>query len=878
MLRIINTLLPSPHHNKSIRVRRTVAPAVTMFSFGSGKAAFPNVYSVVEVRKSPKKDTTSLRPTETTPPPDSLQPAIDGPPSPERIRAYTEQMKRSSIFGNNSRSNTVSSATSSFRSRDSDTVSLSRKSSNRSNASSMPSSRSERPESVQIFGKSIFSRAGRKARREGNSLASSASSHTVTENGSKERISARDTSYGKDGDSRRRRLISGPYNFQHVTHTRPDHVSKLGNASGMELVSEFSALRASQAPTNGGLKGIRTQDLHFENFSSEALNAPTVEDWRPQTSPGKERGVLRKSISPPQPQRYMSYAKSVDSLRSPPPRPPRSPLSPTCPVALPARTSSRTASILFDTFDPLASTTIERPPPMNGGFRRPAPFGVPPRPPPPPSWSEQQQDHFSDRPMSHAMTTPGDEAWPLTAPVGNFGELADVQEEEEDYPGSRRSKISTTSAELRASQSVSALRSRSYDQAIERPETCMSTTLGRSPSNGTLGARKSPLSPGFQFSDDWEKDVDYCYEHELEAEDDYQWDRCSVEDNGVATVEAPSTFVEQQPALDLHLGDDDRSVYHGRFRPSLLVPSAYDVPELSPMSNASTTSDPRTPSNFLRPGHARSPSHASSFKESHGFNLSPSLLIPSDFSSQMDQEALYDEHFRHHPTSASIFVHEPYNHPISPVDESTSSTASYRSSNFSRGSARSSSSTRISGAHSRASQDSVLLLSRATSVSQAHRSIGSASSLPDLIPSSLRRSEQINDLDLAASMGSLNMAEGDEVVEAAPAPEVAGPSSLQNRRNKSLVLEQGMRKGINHFAPLAATAMEGEQHVNLSPVAEYFADSPRENQAHERKTSAPVLSPTVKEFKGRARAATSAGSGATVGGKRRGSYMLFPQI
>ena len=856
-----------------------------MFSFGSGKVAYPNVYTVVEVRKSPKKDT-SPQPKETTPLADSLQPAIDGPPSPERIRAYTEQMKRSSIFGNNSRTNTLSSATSSFRSRDSDTVSLSRKSSNRSNASSMPSSRGERPES-QIFGKSIFSRAGRKARREGNSLASSASSLTVAENGNAERTSAKDSYYGKDGASRKRHLISGPYNFQHVTHTRPDHVSRFGDASGSELVSEFSALRASQAPTSGELKGIRTQDLHFENFSSEALSSPIVEDWRPQTSPRKERGVLRKSVSPPQPQRYMNYAKSVDSLRSPPPRPPRSPLSPTCPVALPARTSSRTASVLFDTFDPLATTTIERPPPVNGGFRRPAPFSAPPRPPPPPSWSEQQQEYFSDRPISHAMTTPGDEAWPLTAPAGNFGELADVQEEEEDYPGSRRSRISTTSAELRSSQSVPALRLRSYEQATERPETRMSTTLGRTPSSGTVGARKSPLTPGFQFSDDWEKDVDYCYEHELEAEDDYQWDRCSVEDNG-ATPEAPSTFVEQQqqqPVLDLHLGDDDRSVYHGRFRPSLLVPSAYDVPELSPMSNASTTSDPRTPSNFLRPGHARSPSHASSFKESHGFNLSPSLLIPSDFSSQMDQEALYDEHFRNHPTSGSIFAHEPYNHSISPIDEPTSSTASYRSSNFSRGSAHSSSSTRISGTHSRGSQDSILLLSRAASVSQAHRSIGSASSLPDLIPSGLRRSEQMNDLDLTASLGSLNIAEGDEVLPAAPAPEIAGQSaglsSLQHRRNKSLVLEQGMRKGINHFAPPPAETIE--QHVNLSPVAESFIDPPRENsnagvsQAHERKTSAPVLSPTVKEFKGRARAATSAGSG-MVGGKRRGSYMLFPQI
>src|SRR5271163_1342617 len=51
-----------------------------------------------------------------TPPPISLQPSIDGPPSPEHIRAYTEQMRRGSVFTNRTRSYTSSSATPSFRS------------------------------------------------------------------------------------------------------------------------------------------------------------------------------------------------------------------------------------------------------------------------------------------------------------------------------------------------------------------------------------------------------------------------------------------------------------------------------------------------------------------------------------------------------------------------------------------------------------------------------------------------------------------------------------------------------------------------------------------------------------------------------------------
>jgi hypothetical protein len=384
---------------------------------------------------------------------------------------------------------------------------------------------------------------------------------------------------------------------------------------------------------------------------------------------------------------------------------------------------------------------------------------------------------------------------------------------------------------------------------------------------------KTPLSPGFKLvHDSWEDDIDYCYEHEVEADCDYQWDRCSVEEERV-TNEVAQAQPQPQPILELHLQDEER-VYHGRFRPSLLTPTPFDLPELSPMSNASTASShPRTPSNFLQPNHVRSPSHASSFKESHGFHLSPTLLIPTDFQLQMEQDEIYHERYNTVPDSASIFVQEPYQHSISPIDEGTSSTASYRSSNFSRGSARSSSSTRIG------SQDSMMLLGRAGNLSEEHRSVGSASSLPDLIPSTARQSE----IDLCTKVAGLPIP--DEHTDSAPAPEIAGPApalaSLQHRRNKSLVLD-GLRKGVNHFPPAASQVSVNESantNVNLSPVKESFPISPSDGKGqgnlHGRKTSAPTVS-TVKEFKGRARAATLAAN--LPGGKRRGSYMLFPQV
>lgn len=166
----------------------------------------------------------------------------------------------------------------------------------------------------------------------------------------------------------------------------------------------------------------------------------------------------------------------------------------------------------------------------------------------------------------------------------------------------------------------------------------------------------------------------------------------------------------------------------------------------------------------------------------------------------------------------------------------------------------------------------MLLLARAAELTHEHRSIGSASSLPDLIPST-RRPEP----DLSGKIAALNLSNDEE---AAPSPGIAAPrpvlASLQHRRNASLAMENGRRKGENHFVPPTATVVTEKEVVDssdaLSPVAEFPAlinDEVVRPLVHGRKTSAPEMSPSVKEFKGRARAKTSV---------TRGSYMLFPQV
>jgi len=812
------------------------------------------------------------------PPPASLEPAIDGPPSPEHIRAYTEQMRRGSVFTNRTRSYTSSSATPSFRSGISepyfgpgDNPSLSRQSSRRSNSSSMPLKKGERPESIQIFGKGLFSRNSRTLRRDSGSRSSSSLSTAPSLVG--ESQSAKDYYYDRKKGSRRgtfsasasslddgiKKTISGPYNFQHLTHTRHEQLPNLHRTSRMELMSEFSAIRASQAPTHGQLKGIKADDLHFKNFSSDALSSDTgsSSDSRPRTSPQRPQIPQNNHASDAttfETFQRLTRTKSHDSLRATPPRPPRSPIPP------PPRTSSRTASMLLGNFDPMLTTSLERPE-TGAGFRKPKAFHLPTSPPRPITRSDRSEDIIAEQTKSPPRT-PNIDSWPLPSPFEGL-QLADVPEEEETIAATKRAKVSSISGSLRHSKSVPSFSpqkstgSRASIISDQRPQTPVSNVLKDTETRSIGVALSPPRAIPVLTQESWEDDIDYCYEHEAEADCDYDWDRCSSlndypasNSDGVIKSEGnPATSNTKIPPLtDPQLNS---SISPRRVQPSLVVPSAADLPQLSPLSNESVESpEVRTPG-LLRPAHIRSTSHASSFKESHGFTLSPSLLIPTDFSTQMDQDALYDELLYddqdRHPTHHIQPQYEIY--PVSPVD-GPSSTASYRSSGFSRASATG---TTLSKTES---QESVVLLARAAATALQHRSVSSSSSLPELVHSGRSK------LDTQESDPGRHSAHS--TVDYTAAPEV--PFSAMHRRIASIGLALGC---------------PADQLDNvLSPVAESIPDIPTEPLpapvtvpmlAHNRKLSAPLLSSNIVDAsKGRKRSMSAK--------SRTGNYMLFPQI
>ncbi|WYZ40370.1 hypothetical protein EsH8_IV_000711 [Colletotrichum jinshuiense] len=599
---------------------------------------------------------------------DLFEPALDGPPSPERIRALSKQMKRASALDkHNSHMTTSSGSSSSLRSLNTDrpswehtleTITLSRRSSGRSNSSSMPSR--DRPESVQLFGKTIFNRRA-KLKRESNSNQSSSGSSLYS---------------GDDPALARKLQISGPYNFQHVTHTNRDHLPDLQRGSRAELVTEFSAIRAGQRPTTGSLKGIDVEDLHFSNFSSEALPANETSAELFQNHPP----AIARHIGPTSaPRRPIKHTRSQEQLRSSPPRPapprpPRSPIDeeavsptlPRSPIPLP-RMASRSPMQNADAEDPMgtADTTPERPQ-TSSGFRHPGPFQVPMEVIEPPATTQDTQSQgaglevLTDPRFSHAITTPDDAAWPLTAST-NFSyemALADVPEEEEHHVLSRQSRGSSfisTRSSLRGSQSVPVLRqlAEAQDDETDRPPSGASDTLGSFDMPATQSALEGVLEVDevavMPHRASWEDDIDYCYEHEAEADCDYAWDRPSLDIVREGLFQTPFNNNDDIFAAPLSAG----------LKPTL-TGGHLDIPALSPASQTSTTngheaitptitalpvkpnfSHPRKETNYRGNSHlhVRTASHASSFKESHGFNLSPSLLIPGDYRQQMLAES-----------------------------------------------------------------------------------------------------------------------------------------------------------------------------------------------------------------------------------------------
>ena len=556
-------------------------------------------------------------------------------------------------------------------------------------------------------------------------------------------------------ETRRKRNISQPYNFQHLTHANAKHLPEIHRATQYELVTEFSAIRASQAPRRE-LRGIKAENLHFRNFSSEALQRdssspdPVYPTTPPPLSPTRSIESMRRGA--PSPLRFGKAARpsrSVENFSLPGPRSPRSPVIP------PPRTSSRAAvtktstPLLVFTDSPTASTFAESlrrsatssPDSAASVLPRGTPIGM--------------DDSINILIQPHAVTTPDDSALHLLPlPFGTPGtELADVPEEDEDYfrrrNSVRNSRPSTARSALRHAQSFPStkppsadkltshhpLRGMSDGQCQQRPTSSSSNVLKSTFTLELPANTDRPAMPTRRVSRNlkgiegcWEDAIDYCYQHAAEADCDYDWDRRSRdggEDEGLTRLGC----FENDAAK---AGSARKPLYAEDLR-SLSLPSGdVIIPELEPCSALSESTNgagPPTPSLALLPPPSAGVSMPRS-KGSDGFCLSPSLLSSPDYDGQMLEEAMYQELLGDNTNSDRHYSF--YNRPEVGPESRTDS------------------------ALSKCNSQESMIISRAASAQQNHRSTNSSGSLPELVHSkkSRERFDIVAD-ELAAHIASL---------------------------------------------------------------------------------------------------------------------------
>ncbi|KAK4147026.1 uncharacterized protein C8A04DRAFT_34572 [Dichotomopilus funicola] len=582
-----------------------------------------------------------------------LDPAVDGPPSPECLRELSQQMRQGSFRDKHLSNQTSSSGSSSLRSLTSadrpswehplDSRTLSRKSSGRSTSSSMPSR--ERPESVQIFGKKLFARRG-KGRRESSAQSSSSSMYSTdavdpalpaAQTSAPSRDSTipalfsgiRRSKQDAASDAQRKLNISMPYNFQHVAHTQKDQVPE------SHIVSRENGTVSADPGAD---------DMHFADFSTDSLpldeedaEAAATVELRKTTSLTRTSSVVRKTSTS---RRILSRSQSQDqlSMNIPPPRPPRSPVERSAPGG-----SARGLSRILNRHERFDS--VDRP--VTSACFRSQPSYADAGSPPATSYGfMSDMDVIHEHGHSTSIGSQDDANWPLPCPSSTASEftLPNVPEEDESTPAVKKSRASVASnSSLRGSQSVPMLRALASLQngdSARRPSDA-SDTVARFDMFAAQRALRESLDENGDLLPraDWEDDIDYCYDHEAEADCDYEWSRPSLETCRDGETATP---VDHQGR-----GADSCSA-----SPAMLTPAQFDVPALSPASQLSlaTGQEAITPtvvtnpkaSNFSLPRldsknllHIRKSSDASSFKESHGFTLSPSLLIPPDFQQQM---------------------------------------------------------------------------------------------------------------------------------------------------------------------------------------------------------------------------------------------------
>lgn len=550
-------------------------------------------------------------------------------------------------------------------------------------------------------------------------------------------------------DTNLRRHISEPYNFQHLTHTHANQFQTLQKTSHSELVSEFSAIRASQIPCRD-LQGIKAESLQPSAVSPEVTSGPSSpihsHASSPPSSPLRPRRPETRRFGSEASFGSTSYPHAVENFSQPGPKSykPRP-----APITPPPRISSKHPASEYSSgnHEPLGSPSFNRHQSRNGSsmIDPSALTNIST----PPTTLEWEDDLFDYSTTPHAVSTPDGTALTLKPlPFGNVekdlpGLPEEVEPEKIDVPSS---SLPILRPSLRHAKSFPSTKSssRRWSRTSPRvsPDGLISPLIDGPPlAEAVIPSVDHPLddipfrprlsrqiSSGLaKFDECWEDDIDYCYEHAAEADCDFDWDRVLSEDDKKDAPNNNNLDIESKSSHDVLYKDsthsNDSEPPAGRRSPFYLPPLQASRIESSSSSRDSSKSStlsingPATPSqSLLSPIALDLP-----FRESKDSGISP-VFIPRDFESQMMHDDIYQRLLAGEHVSEQIYSFHDRSYEPSSKGNSPRSSHSQMSKN--------------------PSQES-LTFARSASICH-HRDNESVGSLPELIFS--RRNAPKNDL------------------------------------------------------------------------------------------------------------------------------------
>jgi hypothetical protein len=433
----------------------------------------------------------------------------------------------------------------------------------------------------------------------------------------------------------RKKNISAPFNFQHVTHTQQEQLPQLASVTDSELVSEFWAASAFQAPRSE-LRGIKADPVD----SSYRVG---TNERRPSTA----SSIRSESFAPRH--RGLSFTTSVHELDSTP----CTPNEVDSPVEERARSLS--LSSRSHSFSRLDLPSRERL----------AALGA-----------EQREPPTMLHPALRAQTTPPTVERTSSQPQIFELPATSLESVPEEMEGCGPSPAKAPRAKAMlgpspvASPTLSPRSSPSLGSAARQKNGLVFTPfpIGNAfaQAHGGSGAEvprsscESRLSfsvdgnvPSLTSGDSWENDIDFCYLVEAESSCDFDWESvrssrkgssCSARRDSTTSVSIqrasysdPSrrASMKSQPDVEALFADFDSSSTFVKEQtrhdsPQMSISRADLSPILeSPAKHTTTDSSSETVSSPTKPAHTRSISLDDNVKRGHSLDRSARWSIAS---------------------------------------------------------------------------------------------------------------------------------------------------------------------------------------------------------------------------------------------------------